>query len=123
MKIILTIFLYITISCNDNSNLSIEIRSVADDLNFPYAKVLEKAKAGDLSSIEVMARFYEKTDAGSSFSHSKNMYEILRAVGDEEFYHALSTQNKKTIKLNLDWLQDRNHNLYQVYPKLKKLKQ
>ena len=121
MKLLVSFLILLFISCERNSHLSEEILHVSKEHNFPYAKTLEKAKSGDPASIELMIRFYDKTDAGFSFSHSFYMYEILESIGDEKFSNILSKQDKKLIKWNLGWLKDRNNSLYQKYPALKKL--
>ncbi|MCM8539302.1 MAG: hypothetical protein NE328_03435 [Lentisphaeraceae bacterium] len=123
MKSIIIILCVIITSCDSDSHLTEEIIFAAKENNFPYSDTLKKAKSGDASSIEAMMKFYKKTDAGSSFSHSVYMYEILHNVGEEKFFNILSKQDRKIINWNLNWLQDRNHKLYKDYPKLKKLKE
>lgn len=122
MKLILITILILTVACDKNKSLTKEITQVAKENNFPYSTVLKKAKDGNELSIEIMIQFYEKTDTSSAFSHSVYMYEVLESVGEETFLKVLLKQNSKLIKWTLGWLQDRNSNLYQDYPKLKELK-
>lgn len=122
MKIIFIALLIFSLSCHEKNPLTKEVLVVANENKFPYSDVLMKAKQGDEHSIEIMIQFYEKTDSASAFSHSVYIHEILKSVGEEKFHKILYKQNSKLIKWTLDWLQDRDHNIYLSYPKLKKLK-